>query len=93
MPLAEEYGDQVKSKISDLKNVGARPGSAITAALFLKEFVEKVKTPPYLSPVSHLFLVLKNVSNRGHSPRLHENGEPREEQMQNPTVTSSFRLP
>lgn len=42
MPLAPEYGDQVKSKIADLKNVGARPGSSITAALFLKEFVEKV---------------------------------------------------
>ncbi|CAM9663960.1 unnamed protein product [Pylaiella littoralis] len=41
MPLAPEYGDQVKSKIADLKNVGARPGSSITAALFLKEFVEK----------------------------------------------------
>lgn len=43
MPLAPEYGEQVKSKIADLKNVGARPGSAITAALFLKEFVEKVR--------------------------------------------------
>lgn len=42
MPLAEEYGDEVKSKISDLKNVGARPGSSITAALFLKEFVQSV---------------------------------------------------
>ena len=42
MPLAPEYGEQVKSKIADLKNVGARPGSSITAALFLKEFVEKV---------------------------------------------------
>eukprot|EP00752_Nemacystus_decipiens_P009097 g8122.t1 len=41
MPLAPEYGEQVKSKIADLKNVGARPGSSITAALFLKEFVEK----------------------------------------------------
>lgn len=42
MPLAPEYGDQVKSKIADLKNVGIRAGSSITAALFLKEFVEKV---------------------------------------------------
>ncbi|CAM9502920.1 unnamed protein product [Ascophyllum nodosum] len=41
MPLAAEYGEQVKSKIADLKNVGARPGSSITAALFLKEFVDK----------------------------------------------------
>lgn len=42
MPLAAEYGDQVKSKIADLKNVGIRTGSSITAALFLKEFVDKV---------------------------------------------------
>lgn len=42
MPLVPEYGEQIKSKIADLKNVGARPGSSITAALFLKEFVQKV---------------------------------------------------
>lgn len=42
MPLAPEYAEQTKSKIADLKNVGGAPGSSITAALFLKEFVEKV---------------------------------------------------
>ena len=41
MPLAKEYMDQCKSPIADLKNVGGRAGGAITAALFLKEFVEK----------------------------------------------------
>lgn len=39
MPLAAEYMDQLKSPIADLKNVGGRGGSSISAALFLKEFV------------------------------------------------------
>ena len=38
MPLYEEYQDQLKSEIADMANVGGRPGGAITAALFLKEF-------------------------------------------------------
>jgi leucyl aminopeptidase len=38
MPLYEEYVDQLKSEIADMANVGGRPGGAITAALFLKEF-------------------------------------------------------
>jgi len=40
MPLANEYMEQVKSPIADLKNVGAGGGGSITAALFLKEFVK-----------------------------------------------------
>jgi leucyl aminopeptidase len=38
MPLHEEYFEQLKSEIADMANVGGRPGGAITAALFLKEF-------------------------------------------------------
>jgi leucyl aminopeptidase len=38
MPVHEDYLDQLKSDIADLANVGGRPGGAITAALFLKEF-------------------------------------------------------
>ncbi|CAM9937203.1 unnamed protein product [Scytosiphon promiscuus] len=41
MPLVPEYGEEIKSKVADLKNVGGRYGSSITAALFLKEFVKK----------------------------------------------------
>jgi len=42
MPLQETYAKQMKSKIADLKNIGGgRYGGAITAALFLQEFVEK----------------------------------------------------
>lgn len=41
MPLDEALRDQLKSPIADLKHTGARYGGAITAALFLKEFVGK----------------------------------------------------
>ncbi|GAB5354706.1 hypothetical protein AAMO2058_000142200 [Amorphochlora amoebiformis] len=41
MPLVDGYKEELKSKIADLKNVGGRAGGSITAALFLKEFVEK----------------------------------------------------
>lgn len=40
LPLVEEYKEGLKSKVADLKNVtGTRWGGAITAGLFLKEFV------------------------------------------------------
>ncbi|MCJ7790898.1 MAG: leucyl aminopeptidase [Dehalococcoidia bacterium] len=39
MPLPEEYKEQNKSDIADIKNTGNRYGGAITAALFLAEFV------------------------------------------------------
>lgn len=41
MPLHEEYRDQLKSDVADIKNVGGRGGGAITAAIFLQEFVDK----------------------------------------------------
>jgi leucyl aminopeptidase len=39
MPLFDDYRDQLKSEIADFTNTGGRPAGAITAALFLKEFV------------------------------------------------------
>jgi len=36
MPLPEEYVENIKSKIADLKNIGVKGGGSITAALFLK---------------------------------------------------------
>jgi leucyl aminopeptidase len=39
MPLDEAYDRQIKSDIADMKNVGGRPGGSITAAQFLKRFV------------------------------------------------------
>ncbi len=39
LPLEEEYRDQIKSGIADIMNTGGRYGGAVTAAMFLKEFV------------------------------------------------------
>lgn len=40
LPMSEHFGEQVKGKIADLKNLGdGRWGGAITAAKFLEEFV------------------------------------------------------
>jgi leucyl aminopeptidase len=41
MPMPEEYKEQIRSEIADVKNTGNRYGGAITAALFLAEFVDK----------------------------------------------------
>jgi leucyl aminopeptidase len=38
LPLIEEYKEGLKSDVADMKNTGPRPGGAITAGLFLKEF-------------------------------------------------------
>ena len=38
MPVFDDYKEQLKSEIADLSNTGGRPGGAITAALFIKEF-------------------------------------------------------
>jgi leucyl aminopeptidase len=40
LPLGDEYADQIKSDIADIKNTGGRYGGAITAAEFLKVFAE-----------------------------------------------------
>jgi len=40
LPLDDEYRDLIKSGIADIVNSGGRYGGAVTAAMFLKEFVE-----------------------------------------------------
>ena len=40
MPLWDEYKDLIRSEWADMKNSGGRWGGAITAAVFLKEFVD-----------------------------------------------------
>jgi leucyl aminopeptidase len=42
LPLPERLMDQLKSEIADMKNTGERWGGALTAGLFLKEFVGNV---------------------------------------------------
>ncbi|HEU5451365.1 MAG TPA: leucyl aminopeptidase, partial [Terriglobales bacterium] len=42
LPLDEDYMEQIRSNIADIVNTGGRWGGAITAAMFLKQFVEEV---------------------------------------------------
>ena len=42
LPLWKVYGEQIKTAMADVRNTGGRPAGAITAALFLKEFVGDV---------------------------------------------------
>ena len=61
MPMPEPYKEQLKSDVADIKNVGNRWGGAITAALFLEEFVGD-------TPWVHLDIAGKELSEkeRGH---------------------------
>ncbi len=40
LPLDQEYREQIKSEIADIKNVGGRKAGTITGAYFIREFVE-----------------------------------------------------
>lgn len=39
MPLWDEYFEQLKSDVADMRNIGGRGGGMITAALFLSKFI------------------------------------------------------
>jgi leucyl aminopeptidase len=47
LPLYEGYSRQIRSEVADIKNSGGRPAGAITAAIFLKNFIKK-------SPWAHI---------------------------------------
>jgi leucyl aminopeptidase len=38
LPVSDEYYEQLKSDVADMTNTGGRPGGAVTAAVFLKQF-------------------------------------------------------
>jgi leucyl aminopeptidase len=38
LPLIDEYREGLRSDVADLRNTGPRPGGAITAGLFIREF-------------------------------------------------------
>jgi len=40
LPLFDDYREQIKSEIADMINTGGRAAGSITAAMFLKEFVD-----------------------------------------------------
>src|SRR5438309_3820680 len=43
MPLDEEYAEQIKSDVADIKQTGGRPASSVTAAKILENFVGDAK--------------------------------------------------
>ncbi|RMD85859.1 MAG: leucyl aminopeptidase [Candidatus Dadabacteria bacterium] len=43
LPLVEDYTEDIRSKVADIKNVGDGWGGTITAALFLRNFVGDVR--------------------------------------------------
>lgn len=63
LPMNEHFGDQIRGKIADIKNMGeGRWGGAITAAKFLEQFVDEtpwvhvdIAGPAFLeSPKAHM---------------------------------------
>ncbi|MBU2536675.1 MAG: leucyl aminopeptidase [Chloroflexi bacterium] len=59
MPMYDEYKEQNKSDVADIKNVGGRLGGAITAAKFLAEFVDD-------TPWVHLDIAGTSLSDKEH---------------------------
>ncbi len=57
MPMHELYGEQIKSDVADIKNVGSRWGGAITGAQFLAEFVGDI-------PWVHLYIAGTSMSEK-----------------------------
>ncbi len=43
MPLDDEYAEQIKSDVADIKQTGGRPASSVTAAKILEQFVGDAK--------------------------------------------------
>src|SRR5262245_1987009 len=43
LPVDAEYDESLKSNFADMANVGPRAGGAITAAMFLKRFTDKLR--------------------------------------------------
>lgn len=43
LPSGDEYAEEMKSKVADLKNIGSKFGGACTAAAFLKQFAGNAK--------------------------------------------------
>ncbi len=60
LPLFDEYFEDIKSDVADIKNIGSPTGDAgaITAAFFLKEFVKDV-------PWAHLDIAGPSMAKKG----------------------------
>jgi len=63
MPMYDEYKEQNKSEVADIKNIGGRLGGAITAAKFLAEFVDD-------TPWVHLDIAGTSMSDKEHGYQI-----------------------
>ncbi|MCR4405364.1 MAG: leucyl aminopeptidase [Anaerolineae bacterium] len=61
LPLFEEYGEQIKSDVADVKNTGGRPAGTITAAFFLSKFAKGM-------PWAHLDIAGKALTDKERNP-------------------------
>lgn len=69
LPLVKEYKQLIKSKIADIQNIGQNKwGGAITAALFLQEFV------PEDTPWTHLDIAGPAFEEKGKIPYIPTGG-------------------
>ena len=59
LPMYNEYKEQIKSDVADIKNIGGRYGGAITAAKFLAEFIDD-------TPWVHLDIAGTSESDKEH---------------------------
>ena len=58
MPLDEDYKEQNKSDVADIKNTGGRPAGSITAAHFVGEFAEE--TPWVHMDIAGVYMVSRD---------------------------------
>ncbi|MBI4435294.1 leucyl aminopeptidase [Candidatus Uhrbacteria bacterium] len=65
LPLEKNYRKLLKSEVADMQNIGARWGGALTAGLFLEEFVDK-------TPWAHLDIAGPAFAEREIDPYTHK---------------------
>ncbi|MCR4314397.1 MAG: leucyl aminopeptidase [Candidatus Uhrbacteria bacterium] len=65
LPLEKNYRKLLKSEIADMQNIGSRWGGALTAGLFLEEFVDK-------TPWAHLDIAGPAFAEREIDPYTHK---------------------
>lgn len=65
LPLEKNYRKLLKSEVADMQNIGAKWGGALTAGLFLEEFVDK-------TPWAHLDIAGPAFAEREIDPYTHK---------------------
>lgn len=65
LPLEKNYRKLIKSEVADMQNIGSRWGGALTAGLFLEEFVDKM-------PWAHLDIAGPAFAEREIDPYTHK---------------------